>query len=223
MRTIPREVCQKRKDAFSLSNKQKSVLVGTLLGDGGLRFRGLNCRLHIKHSANQVELVRYKHQVFSNITSMPVRIFDQKVGTKNYSFAEFVTLTHPSFTLYYDLFYPNDKKIIPSNIGELLINPLSLAIWIMDDGSAEYAGISLQTHCFTKREVGTLIKVIKHNFNLDTNMRLNRGKWIIYFPKHQMDNLRKVVEAFMLPQFLYKLTPYHEKTNPVETVRRNPP
>jgi len=214
MRTIPREVCQKRKDAFSLSNKQKSVLVGTLLGDGGLRDRGLNCRLHIKHSANQVELVRYKHQIFSNITSMPVIIFSQVVGTKNYSFAEFVTLTHPSFTFYHDLFYPKDKKIIPSNIGEILTDPLSLAIWIMDDGSAEYAGLSLQTHCFTKCEVSLLIKVIKHNFNLLATMRLNRGKWIIYFPKNQMDNLRKVVKEFILPQFLYKLIPYQTRQTP---------
>lgn len=214
MRTIPREVCQKRKDAFSLSNKQKSVLVGTLLGDGGLRYRGLNCRLHIKHSFTQVEYVRYKHQIFTEITSMPVRKFGQKVGTKNYSFAEFVTLTHPSFTLYHDLFYPNGKKIIPSNIGEFLTDPLSLAIWIMDDGSAEYAGLSLQTHSFTKSEVSILIKVIKHNFGLDTTMRLNRGKWIIYFPKHQMDNLRKVVGAYMLPQFLYKLIPYQTRQTP---------
>lgn len=214
MRTIPREVCQKRKDAFSLSKQQKSVLIGTLLGDGGLRFRGLNCRLHIKHSFTQVEYVRYKHIVFSNIASMPVRIFDQKVGTKNYSFAEFVTLTHPNFTLYHDLFYPQGKKIIPNNIGELLTEPLSLAIWIMDDGSAEYAGLSLQTHCFTKNEVNTLIKIIKHNFDLDATMRLNRGKWIIYFPKHQMDNLRKVVEVFILPQFLYKLIPYQTRQTP---------
>lgn len=135
MRTIPREVCQKRKDAFSLSNKQKSVLVGTLLGDGGLRYRGLNCRLHIKHSFTQVEYVRYKHQIFTEITSMPVRKFGQKVGTKNYSFAEFVTLTHPSFTLYHDLFYPHGKKIIPSNIGEFLTDPLSLAIWIITPNS----------------------------------------------------------------------------------------
>ena len=214
MRTIPREVCQKRKDAFSLSNKQKSVLVGTLLGDGGLRYRGLNSRLHIKHSFTQVEYVRYKHQVFSEITSMPVRIFAQIVGTKNYSFAEFVTLTHPIFTLYHGLFYPKGKKIIPNNIWELLTDPLSLAIWIMDDGSAEYAGLSLQTHSFSKREVSILIKVIKRNFGLLANMRLNRGRWIIYFPKHQMDNLRKVAEAFMLPQFLYKLIPYQTRQTP---------
>ncbi|MDP1778687.1 MAG: hypothetical protein Q8K73_00270, partial [Anaerolineales bacterium] len=133
---------------------------------------------------------------------------------KNYSFAEFVTLTHPSFSLFHDLFYLKGKKIIPSNIGELLTDPLSLAIWIMDDGSAEYAGLSLQTHCFTKREVNTLIKTIKHNFCLDATMRLNRGKWIIYFPKHQMDNVRKVVKEFILPQFLYKLIPYQIRQTP---------
>lgn len=110
MRTTPREVCQQKKNAFVLSRIQKSVLVGTILGDGGIRYRGNDCRLHIKHSINQFELVQYKHHVFSSITTMPIRVFSQPVGTKLYGFAEFVTLTHPVFTAYHNLFYPQGKR-----------------------------------------------------------------------------------------------------------------
>lgn len=101
--------------------------------------------------------------------------------------------------------------MIPDNIGKLLLDPLSLAIWIMDDGSAEYAGLSIQTHCYTLSEVKGLIDILKHNFGIYTTYRVNRGKWIIYFPKHQMGKLIKTVEVYMLPQFLYKLMPYHDK------------
>ena len=209
MRTIPREVNSfLDKTSFRLNKIQKSVLIGTLLGDGGVRYRGRECRLHIKHSINQLSFVNYKRKVFCNITLMKVRRFSQTIGEKDYSFAEFVTLTHSEFTKYYHLFYPSLKKQVPNNINSLLIDPLSLAVWFMDDGSADYAGASLQTHSFTKKDVERLMECIVMNFNIDVTKRLNKGKWIIYFPKASMGRLREVIEKYMLKEFMYKLKPY---------------
>jgi hypothetical protein len=209
MRKTPREVSSVLdKASFRLNKTQKSVLVGTLLGDGGIRYRGKECRLHIKHSINQLPFVDYKREVFCNITSMEVRKFSQTFGKKDYVFAEFVTLTHSEFTKYYRLFYPFLKKQVPNNIDTLLVDPLSLAVWFMDDGSAEYAGASLQTHSFTKKDVESLINCIRENFNIDASKRLNKGRWIIYFPKASMSRLREVIEKYMLKEFMYKLEPY---------------
>lgn len=209
MRTTPREVCSfLDKDEFRLNNIQKDVLVGTLLGDGNLSYRGRNCRLHIKHSLNQLVLVDYKRKVFDDITSMRVRKFTQAVGEKDYNFAEFVTLTHPEFTKYHSLFYSGGKKSIPDNIDKLLKTPLSLAVWFMDDGAADYAGASLQTHSFKEEDVINLMRVLKFNFEIYTTKRLNKGKWIIYFPKASMDRLRQLIKVHMLEEFRYKLIPY---------------
>lgn len=209
MRTTPREVCSLLvKDRFQLSDIQKDVLVGTLLGDGNLSYRGRNCRLHIKHSLNQLVLVDYKRKVFEDITSMKVRKFTQAVGEKDYNFAEFVTLTHPEFSKYHNLFYPSGKKSIPRDIDKLLITPLSLAVWFMDDGAADYAGASLQTHSFTEEDVVRLMKVLKLNFEIYTTKRLNKGSWIIYFPKASMKRLRQLIGVHMLEEFKYKLIPY---------------
>lgn len=205
MRTIPREV------DFVLNKIQTSVLIGTLLGDGGVNYRGKECRLHIKHSANQLPLVNYKRKVFSNITRMKVRKFTQKVGEKDYIFAEFVTFTNSEFTKYRKLFYPSGKKVIPKNIKQLLIDPLSLAVWFMDDGSAEYAGASLQTHCFTETEVKQLMSCLKLNFKIKTTKRLNKGKWIIYFPKDSLPDLKRIIGNKILKEFEYKLKPYSKR------------
>jgi hypothetical protein len=197
--------------------------VGTLLGDGGIRLKGKFARLHIKHSLKQLKLVEYKREIFKNITGMKVRIFSQQVKQKDYNFAEFVTLTHLEFLKYYRLFYPNSKKSVPNTINKILGNPLSLAVWFMDDGSAEYAGASLQTHSFSKRETDKLREVIKLNYGIETGKRKNKGSWIIYFPKACMPKLRNLIGKLMLKEFLYKLQPYSErKTNPVETIRRTP-
>lgn len=209
MRTTPREVCfESIKKGFKLSNLQRQVLIGKLLGDGALKFRGNDCRLHVKHSFNQLALVKYKRRIFRNITSMQTRMFIQEVKGKQYQFAEFVTLTHPEFTKYYNLFYPFSKKIIPKNISEFLDNPLSLTLWFMDDGSAEYAGASLQTHSFSKLGVDRLRKTIKNNFDLETTKRINKGRWIIYFPKKSLVKLKRLLEKYILAEFRYKLIPY---------------
>ena len=153
-------------------------------------------------------LVNYKRKVFSNITSMRVRKFKQAVGEKDYLFAEFVTLTHPEFTKYRHLFYPSGKKQVPQNINDLLTDSLSLAVWFMDDGSAEYAGASLQTHCFTKHEVEKLMSCLRLNFKIDVNKQRNKGKWIIYFPKRSLPRLKQLIGGKILKEFEYKLKPY---------------
>ena len=223
MRTTPREVCLDLKSSFNINSKQKAVLIGTLLGDGGIKLKGKFARLHIKHSLKQLPLVKYKRRIFSNITTMGVSLFKQKISKIDYNFAEFVTLTHPLFLEYYQLFYPNKKKKVPRNIDQLLTNPISLAIWVMDDGSAEYAGVSIQTHSFSKYDVDLLRKAITANFNIETGRRLNKGRWIIYFPKASLSKLRSQIGKYMLEEFRYKLIPYSERSaNPVETTRQRP-
>ena len=207
-----------------MDKTQTAVLIGTVLGDGGLRYKGKNCRLHVKHAAWQLPLVQFKHKVFSNFVSMKIREFTQPVRGKNYSFTEFVSRTNPDFTVFYNIFYRDGKKIVPENIAMLLVEPLSLAVWFMDDGSAEYAGASLQTHCFTKEEVQLLQHCFEQNFQIVTTMRKNKGKWILYIPKRSLVRFRELVTPFMLDRFMYKLVPYSikNKTNPVETARRVP-
>lgn len=210
MRRTPREVFLCKKDKFVLNDEQKSVLIGTILGDGNLRYRGNDCRLHIKHSLKQLSLVRYKRRIFDPITSMKVRIFSQRVGKQDYSFAEFVTLTHPVFSFYYHLFYQNGKKIVTKEIVDFL-DPLMLAVWIMDDGSAEYAGLSIQTHSFSEVEVGLLAEALENKFNIRVMVRKNKGKYVLYFPFASMFLLVNKIGKYILPDFRYKLIPYREK------------
>lgn len=141
---------------------------------------------------------------------MKVRKFSQKVGINDYNFAEFVTLTHPIFTHYYQLFYKNHKKVVISSIASA-IDPLVLAVWIMDDGSAEYAGLSIQTHSFSEVEVSLLISAIKKNIGIQASKRINKGKYIIYFPFRTLHELKSKLGKYILPEFEYKFIPYREK------------
>ena len=56
-----------------------------------------------------------------------------KITGKSAKSIYFNTFSLPCFVELGNLFYPDGKKIIPLNIGDLL-TPLSLAYWICDDG-----------------------------------------------------------------------------------------
>lgn len=125
---------REEKKKFYLSKRQKAILVGTLLGDGNLSKHGQNYRLFVKHSNSQSVLAKWKRKEFDNITKMNLNFFEQEVKNKKYKFCQFVTLTHKEFNEYHKIFYSKNRKIIPKEINNILNNPLSLAVWIMDDG-----------------------------------------------------------------------------------------
>ena len=56
-----------------------------------------------------------------------------KQTEKVYPYIRFEARTLPCFNYYYDIYYLNGKKTVPSNIGDLL-TPLGLCYWIADDG-----------------------------------------------------------------------------------------
>lgn len=192
------------KSKFRLSEKQKLVLIGTILGDGSLAKHGRYYRLFIKHAANQQELIKWKYNIFKNIILMPLNYFAQEVNGKEYKFIQFVTLTHPVFGECRKRFYRDSRKIIPVKIDQIFYHPLSLAVLLMDDGANDTFGVTIQTHSFQKSEVKRLSQTIKKNFRIETSLRKNKGKWILYFPKKEIEKLHRTVKKYLLPSFKYK-------------------
>ena len=180
------------------------MLVGTLLGDGNLSKQGKHCRLFIKHAKNQKKLIEWKYDIFRNIVLMPLNYFTQEVNGKEYEFIQFASLTHESFDEYRKMFYRGSQKIVPVKIEKILYHPLSLAVLLMDDGANDTFGMTLQTHCFEKNEVMRLSRAIKKNFKIETSLRRNKAKWILYFPKSEIGRLRRTVKGYILPSFQYK-------------------
>lgn len=207
-RTTPREV---RSTPNVLTSRQQQILVGTVLGDGCLAKHGRYHRLHVKHSLRQRALAELKREAFKEFVSMPLQQFDQRLGTGRYPCVQFASRTSPAFSEWHRRFYMERRKIVPIEICELL-TPLSMAVWFMDDGGADYAGLNIQTHNFELREVERLVVALAERFGLDARTRANKGRWIIYVPASQVGSLRDVVKPHMLPELRYKLVPRRERT-----------
>lgn len=121
------------------------------------------------------------------------------------SSVSFTTRSLPCFVEIYNLFYVNQKKVIPENIYHLL-TPLALAHLIMGDGSAKPHGLTICTDSYSMLEVIRLMNVLMIRYGLDCTLR-NHGPNIvrIYIINHSMEQLGKIVRPFIVPSMLYKI------------------
>jgi hypothetical protein len=92
------------------------------------------------------------------------------------------------------------------------LSPLALAVWLMDDGAADYAGITFQTHSFGREGTSRLATALRERYGLRTGARKNRGSWIVYVYASSVPELRQLVEPHVLPELSYKLIPRRSRT-----------
>jgi recombination protein RecA len=189
-----------------LSPDQKSVLIGTLLGDGCLAMHGHHARLHVKHKAAHRSLAEFKRSTFETYVSMAIHEFDQRLGGKRYPCVQFATRTSPVFTYWRHRFYVDGRKQIPDDITDLL-TPLAIAVWFMDDGSADHCGVTIQTHSFDLVEVERLVRALSEGFDIVATIRANKRHSILYIGKQQLPAFESIVRPFILEELEYKLVP----------------
>jgi recombination protein RecA len=206
-----------RSQRTDFSFKQRSVLVGTLLGDGCLAKHGHFHRLHVKHKLAHRSLLEFKYETFREFISMQPHYFDQELGGRRFPCGQFATRTNPLFTEWYSRFYQDGRKFVPTEIADWL-NPLAMAVWFMDDGAADFAGVTIQTHNFELEDVERLAGIMKERFDLAVGPRRNKGRWLLYIRAGSLERFQQLVEAHTLKDLAYKLIPRRSR-DPVETAR----
>lgn len=201
-----------------LTQPQSDILLGLLLGDGSLEFDGhRSTRLQVKQSANKKEYVMWLYSWFMEFVRTPPQ---QRKDTQQWYFA---TRSLPEFTTIHSMFYHQRRKIVPKTIQSFLLNPLTLAVWYMDDGSLDYRekyhySFSLSTDSFTLTEVHLLQHVLRQRFGLYASVQYpsSRGTRYpkLYFGAESRDRFLELVQPYIMSCFQYKLPPceYHNLT-----------
>lgn len=195
------------REIVKLTQRQMDILLGKILGDGCLEQNGKNVRLKIDHGANQKDYVLWLYDEFKNIALKPYEIsFQDKRNAQIYKHWRFATYSLSIFNTWRKLFYPNGHKIIPKKVIELL-NPLSLAVWYMDDGfrRLDCKGLYLCTSAYSMEEQHLLQKGLEKKFNIKTTLHFARGNVRIYVPSSQVDKFCNIVKPFITQTFYYKL------------------
>ena len=186
------------------------ILIGLLLGDlHASKAQTKNTSFLFEQGEIHTDYLFHLYEIFKDYCKTEPKIssrFDKRTN-KTYTRVKFSTLTSPLFNYYYNLFYVNDTKIIPANLGELL-TARGIAYWAMDDGSKSGSGFILNTQSFTKDENLFLIKILKENFDLDCVLHLHStltNQYRIYIKANSMHRFRELVSPYFHTSMLYKL------------------
>ena len=197
------------KRKLKLNKTQRSILVGTLLGDSHLETRndGKTYRLKVEHSSKQAFYVNWLYEHFKDWTLTPPKYKDKQVFDKTYQNYYFSTLSVGNFRFYGKQFYENkSQNIIPKQIRKWL-TPLALAVWIMDDGSAkskDHKAVILNTQGFSKDDLKILVVALQSVYGIEANFRKQREGLQLIVVGKSAEHLYKVVQKYMLPEFSYK-------------------
>jgi hypothetical protein len=197
------------RSQFTLSDELRQILVGLLLGDlcGQKQKTYVNARLFFAQGLVHEDYLLHLYELFKTYSSQAPKIThsspDKRTG-KVYSHIRFFTYSLPCFNELFDLFYLTGKKVVPTNIAELL-TPLGLAYWICDDGCWDRNTVRLATDGFTLEEVNLLVKVLNDKFGLKCGVIKSGNNHTIRISSKSAPHLQTLLTPIMPPMMLYKI------------------
>ena len=202
-------IIEEYKNKLSLTDRQKEILIGTILGDGHLEklYTPESARLKIEHSYKQKEYVDWFYDEFKSwIRTKPKQKIKKVFGKihKNYGFC---TYGHRLLGNFQKNFYVEKKKVVPENLLEN-IAPLSLAVWYMDDGSIKsnkHKGVFLNTQGFNGKDVKTLQGILENKFGIASSIRKDETGEQIYLGGNSGEKFIKIIEPLIIPSMKYKI------------------
>lgn len=204
---------------MEITQRQKDIIIGTLLGDGYIEIsKEGSTRLQLKQSEEKKEYIFWLYKELGNLCRSAPK--QRKDNNQWYFNTRYVQELKPLR----QYFYLKNVKIIPRDIRNLLTQPISIAVWFMDDGTLDWRikshyAFRLSTHAFSLTENKILTDVLKINFGIIASVQttLIRHKRYprIHIGTTGRDQFLQLIKPFILSCFNHKLPPII--FNPSET------
>ena len=169
---------------IKLTQRQLSILTGTLLGDGSLRKPNINPNFSCEHGIKQLEYCKWKYEELKSLNanfSIHKRKTIDKRNGKLYESTVCRIPANSEFLSLYENLYINGTKQITKKFLENF-DELSLAVMFMDDGYKVGKTIGIATNCFSLEELITLKEFLFKKFCLNFTIRNNKT---LYLPTIQ--------------------------------------
>ena len=206
--------CRNDLEKIELTDEQKEVLIGNLLGDGHLlklRQGDKNSRFSISQKISSSEYIKYLFQVYQPFVTY-YNEGQYKLNKKEHSYCRIISKSLPVFTFLRNKWYIEDseskksRKVVPLNIS---LTWRIVAFWSLDDGSnnIDRRLFSLCTHGFSKKEVYFLTNRLKVDLGVNANVCKHYDKYIINVRSNSyemfIDNIKPYIEHIKC--FNYKI------------------
>ena len=192
---IPISLHARKNLILAVTEKQKDILIGCILGDAYISPLG---KIRIEQSIKQRDYVQWKYQELKSLCypALPREII-HKIGEKEYQSVIFTLRQY--FRSWRSIFYFEKRKVFPKN---LLLTPFSLAVWYMDDGcwTGKKSVISIES--FDAENSKNIQEMFSNQFRIETIIGKNR-KLIIRKKSHS--KFYDLISPYIIFSMKYKI------------------
>lgn len=215
---------QRKKIEKRLTKEQIEVLYGSMMGDAKKLGMGA---AYFGHSKKQKNYLLWKYKIFENIC--PKNALKCKKNIEKRSDQEleqwyFYTHTNDDIIQCISKFYNGKIKHISNEVLSQL-TPLSIAVWFMDDGQADYNHRFILnnktkesnrfplyifcTESFTKEDCERIQKWFKNQYDINTKLKKRYLRettgYRIVIKKSDAEKFVELISPHILPMFQYKI------------------
>lgn len=173
---------------------EREMILGCLIGDGSLTRSGKHYRLRIEHAFKDKEYVNWKYKFLERLCVSDVQIVSEHDSLR------FGTVGHPEMTELRRIWYRPTKQI-PS---DLVLTPLMMAIWFMDDGTKHRDTVDISVHSFSQDSLDTLRKQVSL-FGIQTTVNSDSKGSRLYVLKESYPSFKKLISPYMIKGMERKL------------------
>lgn len=197
----------------SLTDLQQETSIGLMLGDASLQTQnnGKTYRMKFEWGNKNLPYIKHVYDLFDEwVISSPhkkIRISPKGNEVINWGFQ---TLSHAAFNPLANLFIKGKKKIVADGLILNNLTAIGLAYWFMDDGgkldyniNSKNKSIVLNTQSFEDNEVINMSQELNMKFNLNCEVRSNKGKKVIVIKDYDVFLL--LTEKYIISEMKYKL------------------
>lgn len=200
---------EKYKRELKLSQEQREVLIGLLLGDAHLETQnqGRTYRLKIEQSLKHRDYVQHLYEIFRPWVLTPPQLKEKSSRGHTSWNCWFQTVSHGAFRFYAHQFYIERQRRVPKLIHRWL-TPRALSYWFMDDGSmksSQSEGVILNTQSYSISDIHRLVDVLQEEFGLQAKPRRQQEGFQIYISGKSCERFREFVEPYLIASMRYKL------------------
>jgi hypothetical protein len=193
------------KKGLKLSQSQREILTGLILGDAHLETQnsGRTYRVKFEYASKNSEYAIHIYEIFKDWVLTPPQLKTDETRSNIW----FQTISHSAFRFYAQAFYKDKIKCVPAIIHRLLTER-SIAYWYMDDGSIkskESKGVIFNTQSFSKKDITRLIKTLTEYFGLKSSERRQKEGAQIYISGESYERFMQITEPFIIDSMKYKL------------------
>nr|YP_010714066.1 LAGLIDADG homing endonuclease [Fuscoporia gilva]WDD39629.1 LAGLIDADG homing endonuclease [Fuscoporia gilva] len=168
--------------------------------------RALNARFGFTQSILNKDYFLFLLSELSSLCSSKYREYsylDKRTG-KIYKSLNFWTKSLPVLTEFYNKFYFNKIKKVPTDLS--LLTPVALSHWIMQDGSrGSCKGLYICTDSFTHEDIKHLVNFLKFKYKLSCSIHKVNGRFRIYILVKSLPVIRELLIPYIHSSMLYKL------------------